>query len=309
MLVKDVISRIRFNTNTNDDNTGRNINPLFSNTNLVAELQMVLNQYASFTKALQAIHTTPVQANTRSIQGPSDIIRKQGYKFVFIWLQGRKYPINAQPLVTTQTEFPTMGTVGIPQYITIWDNEVSFYPLPSSSRQETQLTNDITASQINIDVSSTSSFIPQNGVITIGDEKIRYTSKTATQFLNCTRAYEGTIAAEHAANAVVQENNLYIYYCKYPFTIFVDSSDIISENDLNRDLGINEEHMPSIINLTTYNLLNKIDPTRAQPYKIDAVAFLSQAKSDVEQGDSAISPGSYIGRAYDWQGSNIGVSL
>ena len=99
MLVKDAVARIRFQTNTNDDNTGKNINALFSNKNLVAELQLVLAQYASFTKALEAIYSTPVLADTRSVTGPSDIIRGEGYKFIELWLQGRKYPINIKTTI------------------------------------------------------------------------------------------------------------------------------------------------------------------------------------------------------------------
>ena len=309
MLIKDAVSRIRFQTNTNDDNTGKNINALFSNANLIAEFQLVLAQYAAFTKAIESIYSTPVLANTRSVTGPSDIIRGEGYKFIELWLQGRKYPINIKSLNTTQTEFPTMTSVGVPQYVSVWEDEISFFPVPSSSRSTTTNTVEVSSVATTITVTTTSNFPPQNGRITIGNEKIRYASVTSTEFLGCTRGIEGTSASEHTSSLTIQENNLFVYYKKRPFNILVDDSDIISPTDLEKNLEIPEEHMPGILDLTTYNLLSKIDPDRAAPYKMDAAAFLQQSKIDIEQGRSAIVRGGFIGQAYDWERDNIGVYL
>jgi len=309
MIVEDAVSRIRFQTNTNDDNTGRNINALFSNANLIGQFQMVLDQYAAFTKAIEGTYSTPVAANTRSVPGPTDIIRGEGYRFIFLWLQGRKYPINIKSLNTTQTEFPTLTSSGIPQYISIWDDEISFYPDPSSGNSTTNTTSEINEVATTIPVISTTNFPPQNGRITIGNEKIKYKSKTTTSFVDCTREIENTTAAIHLTSSQVNENNLNIHYRKVPIKITVDSSDIIFPSDLASDLDIPNEHMPSIIDLTTYSLLIKIDPGRAQQYKIDGAAFLRQAKEDIEVGRSAITHGSYIGRAYDWERANQSVFI
>jgi hypothetical protein len=73
---------------------------------------------------------------------------------------------------------------------------------------------------------------------------------------------------------------------------------------MSRELEIPDEHMNGIIDLTVYNLLQKIDPERAMPYKIDAAAFLRQAKEDIQQGRSAIIRGSFIGEAYNWERSS-----
>ena len=309
MIVSDAVQKIRFSTNPNDDNTGRNINALFSNKNLIAQFQGVLDQYAAFTKAIEDIFTVPVVAKTRSVDGPTDIIRGEGYRFMEIWLQGRKYPINIKSLNTTQTEYPTLTTTGVPQYVSVWKDEISFYPSPSSSHASTTVTSEVGTADTTINVASTSNFPPQNGRLTIGSEKIKYTSLTSTTFVGCTRGIEGTNAGLHDPDAVVSENNLVVYYRKKPFKITVDSSDIIFPSDMSKELEIPDEHMNGIIDLTVYNLLQKIDPERATPYKIDAAAFLRQAKEDIEQGRSAIVRGSFIGQAYDWERQNLSVFL
>jgi hypothetical protein len=304
MIVSDAVQKIRFASNTNDDNTGRNINALFSNKNLISQFQGVLDQYAAFTKAIESMYTVPVIANTRSVDGPSDIIRGEGYRFIEIWLQGRRYPINIKSLNTTQTEFPTLTTSGVPQYVSVWQDEISFYPSPSSSHASTTVATEVGTADTTINVASTSNFPPQNGRLTIGEEKIKYTSLTSTTFVGCTRGIEGTNAGLHDPDANVSENNLFVYYRKKPFTITVDSSDIIFPSDMSRELEIPDEHMNGIIDLTVYNLLQKIDPERAMPYKIDAAAFLRQAKEDIQQGRSAIIRGSFIGEAYNWERSS-----
>ena len=309
MLVSEAVSRIRFQTNTNDDNTGRNANQLFSNKNLIAQFQICLDQYASFTKGIQEIFSYPLGNNIRSITGPSDVIRGNGYRFIYLWRGGRRYSINIKDLNYTQTRFPYQTYSGIPQFVSIWNDEIYFYPDSSTNFLSTTLSSGITDADTTIPVVSTTNFPEQNGRITIGDEKIRYESKTSTQFLNCTRAIENTTATAHDASDSVKENNLMIFYFRLVKKITVDDNDIIFPEDMSRELNIPDEHMISIIDLTTYMLLQKVDAARAQPYKIDAIQFLQNAKDDIDYGRSSITSGMMISEPFNFEVNNTGVTF
>ena len=309
MLVSDAISRIRFQTNTNDDNTGRNANALFSNKNLVAQFQICLDQYAAFTKGIEAIFSYPLGLNVRSINGPSDVIRSEGYRFIYLWRGGRRYSLNIKELNYTQTRFPYQTYSGIPQYVSIWNDEIYFYPDSSTNYLTATLASELSITGTTITVDSTTNFPEQNGRLTIGTEKILYQSKNDTQFLNCTRGIENTTAALHDAGSTVNENNLMIFYNKRVKKISVDDNDVIFPEDMARELPIPEEHMISIIDLTTYMLLQKIDAVRAEPYKIDAAQFLRLAKEDVEWGRSNITSGLMISQPLDFEVNNTGVTF
>ena len=305
MLIKDAISRIRFQTNTNDDNTGRNANALFSNKNLVAQFQICLDQYATFTKAIQDIFTYPLGKAVRSITGPTDIIRGQGYRFIYLWRNGFRHNINIKPLNFVNSRFPRQTISGIPQFVSLWNDEIYFYPDADSAHSSTTLNGEISESATDITVTSTTNFPNQNGRITIGPEKIRYESKTATQFLNCSRGMENTTAQLHETTSTVKENNLMIFYHRMVKKITVDDSDVVFPEDMSRELPIPEEHMISIIDLTTYMLLQKIDASRAEPYKIDAAGFLKMAKEDIEYGQSDITSGRMITSPFSWEVSGV----
>jgi hypothetical protein len=309
MIVSDAISRIRFQTNTNDDNTGRNANALFSNKNLVAQFQICLDQYAAFTKGIEAIFSYPLGLNVRSIDGPSDVIRSEGYRFIYLWRGGRRYSINIKELNYTQTRFPYQTYSGIPQYVSIWNDEIYFYPDSSTNYLTATLASELSITGTTITVDSTTNFPEQNGRLTIGTEKILYQSKNDTQFLNCTRGIENTTAALHDNGSTVNENNLMIFYNKRVKKISVDDNDVIFPEDMARELPIPEEHMISIIDLTTYMLLQKVDAVRAEPYKMDAAQFLRLAKEDVEWGRSNITSGLMISQPFDFEVNNTGVTF
>ena len=309
MIVKDIIARIRFQTNTNDDNTGKNINALFSNKNLVGQLMMCLDQYASFTKGIQDIFSYPLGKNIRSITGPEYVIRGKGYRSIYIWRGGRRYMINIRDLNFTLTRFPSQSFSGIPQFVSIWNDEIYFYPDSSTSYDTTTLSADVELGDVTITVASTANFTDQNGRLTIGTEKIRYESKTATEFINCTRGVEETTVATHSSGTEVKENNLEILYNRRVSPITVDGDDVVFTSDMERDINITDEHMISIIDLTTYMLLSKIDAQRAAPYKMDAQIFLIEAKKDIEWGNSDITGGLFISNAFNWQTSNSGATM
>ena len=308
MLVKDIIARIRFQTNTNDDNTGRNANALFSNKNLVGQLQICLNQYASFTRAIENVFSYPLVKGIRSIKGPTDVIRGSGYRYIYLWRDGYRYSINIKPLNFVNTRFPRQTINGIPQFVSLWEDEIYFYPDADTNRATTTLTNEVSETDTTIDVSSTTDFPVQNGRLTLTTgEKIRYETKSDTQFLNCTRGLEGTTVGYCSSGGTVQENNLMIFYFAMVNKIRVDDNDVVFPEDMSLDLKqIPEEHMISIIDLTSYMLLQKVDAERAAPYKVDAAGFLRQAKDDINYGRSDITAGYQITHPYDFEIANTG---
>jgi len=66
----------------------------------------------------------------------------------------------------------------------------------------TDLTSDVTAAVTTLPVQDTTDFLGEDYVI-CGEEKIFYTSTDATNFLGCTRGYDGTTAAAHLEGARV----------------------------------------------------------------------------------------------------------
>ena len=110
---------------------------------------------------------------------------------------------------------------------------------------------------------------------------------------------EETTVAIHETGAEVKENNLEILYNRRVRPITVDDDDVVFISDMERDINITDEHMISIIDLTTYMLLSKID----------AQIFLIEAKKDIEWGNSDITGGLFISNAFNWQTSNSGATM
>jgi len=71
---------------------------------------------------------------------------------------------------------------------------------------ENQLNGPLTVSALTITVGSTDNF-PEQGIIRIEQEKIKYTGKTAFTFTGCTRGYEDTKAIAHDTNTVVSNSH------------------------------------------------------------------------------------------------------
>lgn len=309
MIVSEVIDRINTALGTPDDLTGKNANTLFTNKRIVEQLKNALDQYASLTKGIEDVFSTQLDTNKRVATGPSDAIRSEAYRFIYVFRNGRKYPLDIKDLNLTKTEFPYGTSSGIPRFASVWNDEISVYPDNSSAPKATTLNGLISDSAETITVPTTTGFPELNGRITIGSEKIRYTSKTATTFTGCTRGIEGTTAASHSDGVAVTENNLIIYYRKKHFVVTVDGNDAISAAQLAKTMEVPDEHIEPIVDMVAYKLLSKIDAERAQPYKIDAAAFFKQAKQDIEAGYGQIVNGTMIGSAYDWEVDNAGVNL
>jgi hypothetical protein len=82
----------------------------------------------------------------------------------------------------------------------------------SAKPLETITTMPVNAGDTTISVESTGVGFPdQYGILSIDDELIIYTGKTATQFTGCQRGAFGTVAAQHTAGAVVRANMVSAY--------------------------------------------------------------------------------------------------
>lgn len=308
MLVSDVIDRI--NTAISDEDSTKASNTLFTNKRKVNQLKNSLDQYASNVKGIEDIFSTPVNTSNRVVTGPTNAIRSQAYRLAYIWRDGRKNPLNIKNLNYVTTEFPYNTYSGIPRFINVWNNEITIYPDSSSSAQTTTLNGAISDSATTITVASTNSFPELNGRITINNEKIRYTAKTATTFTGCTRGVEGTTAAGHSSSDTVTHNNFELFYRRKHFEISVDANDTISPTDLAKEMEIPDEHVEPIVDLVANKLLILIgDFNLADRYKIDAAAFFRQAKNDIESGYGDVVQGGMIGHAYDWEVNNIGATI
>ena len=65
-----------------------------------------------------------------------------------------------------------------------------------------ELETTIDADATTVEVASTTDFLSSDYII-IGNEKIRYTNTTATDFTGCTRGYDDTTATSHVAGTMV----------------------------------------------------------------------------------------------------------
>ena len=76
----------------------------------------------------------------------------------------------------------------------------------STKPLETTASQQILAGDSTITVGSTSGFAATYGILSIDDELVIYTAKTATQFTGCQRGAFGTPAAQHSSGVSVKAN-------------------------------------------------------------------------------------------------------
>jgi hypothetical protein len=102
------------------------------------------------------------------------------------------------------------NTPGITNYPTSLDNATTL--LTAVNNAATALTGDITAVAATIGVTSTSLF-PSSGFISIDNELIRYTGKTATEFTGCSRGINSSgTGSSHLTSAVVEQRIIAEYH-------------------------------------------------------------------------------------------------
>jgi hypothetical protein len=93
---------------------------------------------------------------------------------------------------------------GIVNFPAALDDAVSL--LDIKNRAATQLTSDFnSASATTMNVTSTAAF-STTGYVTLGDNRISYTGKTATTFTGCALVADGGVATTHVSGAVVNQN-------------------------------------------------------------------------------------------------------
>ena len=96
----------------------------------------------------------------------------------------------------------------------------------------------VAANNVTITVDDTTNFSPA-GTILIGTELISYTGKTATTFTGCTRGAQGTRAAPHANNALVEEATNYYGWGQSASTTTNTQIRLWSQSNFGQDLLFN----------------------------------------------------------------------
>lgn len=267
MKVRDVIERIKFATNTLATLNGRASNNLFSNKNICQQLKFGLDRYASKTLALEAIYSTQCNSDTASVLAPADALRSMVYEAITVNINGIQYMLNMAALQSSKTFYNYLVPLGIPQWIVPWEKLLYIFPVNSTTYKQTTLTSGITELSTTIPVGSTGGMVLYSGRITIGEEKISYGYSDSTNFYNCVRGVEGTVASAHLSGTTVLENNLQMNYYKRHFEIPVEINDSIPEDVLNLEMDVCDEHIEVICDYTTYKLLIKVDGPRAATYQ------------------------------------------
>ena len=288
MLVNEAMRRILFNIGGLDDITGKAVNPLINNRQIIDMLNSQLRQYASVTRGISDVYSFPLNTNTPFVAAPTLAIRNRPYYYAFVIVSGVIYPCDVRGPADIYPRFSINPQTGIVNWIMPWyagkTQYLSTFPMRNTSANTTTLSSAITDTATTLTVVSTSGYINNHGRVTIESEKILYTYKDSTHFYGCVRGVEMTTAANHAISTTVTENNMVLFYSRLPVKITVTDNNMIEKSVLDREIEVVDDHMEGIIRATTYPLLLKIDPERAQMYKIDADALYAQYANDIKRG-------------------------
>lgn len=288
MILQEVLRRIKFKIGTTDDISGRAINPIVNNRNIIDELNSQIRQYANITKGIQDVYSFPLNQKQIFVDAPLLALRSESYFHLYVISSGVIYPMDMRSAKDVYKSFTTSNINGIPNWILPFNEGSSakfgIFPMNVNDAKITQLTSDMIETTTTIAVTSTDGFIEENGRITIGNEKIKYQYKDATNFYGCVRGEEMTDIAIHATNDNVIENNVVIHYSRLHIPIIVNDDDSITQEILARNIEVVDEHMEGIIKAVAYNLLVKIDNERATVYKLDYSTLYEQYKQDIKVG-------------------------
>jgi len=306
MRIQRALEIIRFDTGTLSDISGRSINNLFSDKNILDRLYAELNQYANVTKAIEDVYSFALNDDTPYVAAPSLALRSETYKFIIYVLNGRYFPMDIRGFAGSYNNFPTRTIEGIPSWVlpfgTKGSDRLFFFPQASSDANTTTITSDITISDTTIPVTSSSGFVAGDGRITIGSEKILYGYKDSTNLYDCVRGVEQTTAAAHSSGATVTEHNVYCYYSRLHTDIRLPANsnnpNFVPRSILDTELEVAEEHLKGILQAVTYELVRKVDATRAKEYKIDADTLYEQYRLDIRKGRSRVRQGTNIRLPY-----------
>ena len=298
MILQDVLDRINFATATQFDLTGKSVNSLFTNSQIIMNLKTALDKYASTTRGIEGLYSFPLDStNLAVISEPPLALRSRAYRFVVVYIGGVAWPININGLNDTYGNFPVQ-TQGLPTWGMVWQKMLYMFPQSGYVGNITTLVNPVGLTDTTITVASANNFPVKNGRISIGNETIFYGSRDDNNFYYCVRGSENTTPAAYTAGVQVNENNVWIYYHKLHWEVTVNSDDSIDDTYLNQDMEVYDEHLENVIDYCTYKLLKKVDMDRAKEYKANFEEWLEEAKLEIESGRQDVSQVSEIGTRY-----------
>lgn len=288
MIFQEVLRRIKFKVGTMDDISGRAINPIVSNRNIVDELNSQLRQYANITKGIQDVYSFPYNKNTIFVDAPPLALRSEAYFAVYVISNGVIFMMDMHGQQEAYNSFRVNPLQGIPNWIMPYhagsNARFNIFPSNNNNSKTTTITSNILDTDTTIPVTSSTGFINNNGRVTIGSEKIEYQYKDATNFYGCLRGVEGTKATTHLTGASIVENNIIMYYSRLHEPIIIKDDELVPQELLERNIEVVDEHMEGIIKAVAYNLLVKLDVERASTYKLDYSDLYEQYKSDIRRG-------------------------
>lgn len=302
MNLDEALRRINFKIGTLDDITGKAINNIVKTRYIIDELNTQMFQYANKTKGIQDTYSTIVNYNEPIIKAPKNALRSCSYIFAEVIVDGKIFPLDVRGVNNVLNNFTINPYTGITSWLMPFgqgkNQMLGLYPTNSTSATVTKLTNALNSNDTTIEVESTKGFIRNSGRLKIGAETIMYQSCDSTKFYGCVRGIEGTTAQSYPANTEVTHCNLILYYAKLPEKIVVYDDNFVSQETLNKELEIIEEHMEGIIKIVAYNLILKLDNTRAGQYKVDSDELFAQYEADIRKGYSNIRKGANVRSPY-----------
>lgn len=302
MKLSEALRRISFKIGTLDDITGRAINNIVEPKYIIDELNTQMFQYANKTKGIRDTYSTIINYNEPIIKAPKNALRSCSYLFGEVIVDGKIFPLDVRGTNNVLNNFTINPYTGITSWLMPFaqgkTQYFSAYPTNSTSAQTTTLADNIAEDSTIIEVASTKGFIRNFGRIKIGAETIMYQYCDDTKFYGCIRGIEGTIAQSFSSGTQVTHCNLILYYAKLPEKIIVDDSNFVSQETLDKELEIVEEHLEGIIKIVAYNLILKLDNTRAAQYKVDSDELFAQYEADIRKGYSNIRKGANVRSPY-----------
>lgn len=309
MKVSEALRRINFKVGTLDDITGRAINNIIETRYIIDELNTCLYQYANKTKGIVDTYSTCLNINNSFIQAPKYALRSQSYLFGQVIVNETIFPLDMRGKNDTLNNFMISPFLGITSWVMPFSQNkqqfLAMFPQSSTSAKTTSLNGEILSTDTTIQVSSTKGFIRNFGRLQIDNEKILYQYCDDTKFYGCVRGIEDTQATNHNDNAEVKHCNLILYYARLPKKIEVYDDNIVSQETLQQEIEVCEEHLEGIIKMVAYNLLMKLDNTRAGQYKVDSDVLFEQYEADIRKGYSAIRKGANVRQPYRAQSGMV----
>lgn len=300
MKLKDVVERIRFNTSTVNELSGKSINTLFTNKNIIQQLKFALDKYASYTKGIDDIYSLPLSINTEYIERPPLALKSETYKLAIVWIDNMKYMLNYPSISQINTTFRYQTVTGPPRWFIEWGDKIYVHPTSSGAYNTTTLASSLLTTDTTIQLTDGTGFLQYQGRITIGNEKILYKRKDGNTLYECERGVEQTTAAEHNSAAAVSENNMHFFYYRLHEDFTIYDNDYIPQAELNKELTIPDEHVEVITDYVSYKLLSKVDVNRAAIYKGNFSEWLDEVKYSVDMSETAKNE-AFIRAPYEWE--------